>query len=53
MIQKIETQGRYGNGTGREFTEYYFLDYWRFSNNNKNNENWIRYTNLSGNQVIL
>lgn len=52
VIQRIETQGRYGNGTGREYTQYYFIDYWRnLGNNIEAADKWIRYKNLIGNQV--
>lgn len=37
MITGIETQGRYGNGTGREYTTHYTIDYLRL------NSSWIKY----------
>uniref|UniRef100_A0A915CRD0 Discoidin domain-containing receptor 2 n=1 Tax=Ditylenchus dipsaci TaxID=166011 RepID=A0A915CRD0_9BILA len=46
VFRGVETQGRYGNGTGREFAEKYFIDYWRIGNQ------WIRYRNRSGHQLI-
>ncbi|KAI1716301.1 protein tyrosine kinase domain-containing protein [Ditylenchus destructor] len=47
VILKIETQGRYGNGTGREYVEQYFIDYWRIGL-----DKWIRYRNRSGFQLM-
>lgn len=41
MIMGIETQGRYGNGTGREYTTQYVIEYLR------PNSAWIRYHNRS------
>ena len=29
VISAIETQGRFGNGQGKEFTEQYRVEYWR------------------------
>jgi discoidin domain receptor family member 2 len=28
-VTHLETQGRFGNGQGREFTEAYQVEYWR------------------------
>ncbi|KAI1724460.1 protein tyrosine kinase domain-containing protein [Ditylenchus destructor] len=47
VILGIETQGRYGNGTGREYVEQYFIDYWRTGL-----DKWIRYRNRSGFQLM-
>lgn len=52
IIGSIETQGRYGNGTGREFAQFYFLDYWRTGFTN-DDITWIRYRNQSGHTVIF
>ncbi|VBB34958.1 unnamed protein product, partial [Acanthocheilonema viteae] len=37
VITGIETQGRYGNGTGREYTTHYTIEYLRL------NSSWIKY----------
>jgi F5/8 type C domain len=29
LVTHLETQGRFGNGQGREFTEAYQVEYWR------------------------
>ncbi|CAO4385480.1 unnamed protein product [Caenorhabditis nigoni] len=42
LITSVETQGRYGNGTGREFASHYMIDYMRPGSQ------WIRYRNRSG-----
>lgn len=39
VIKGIETQGRYGNGTGREYTTHYRIEYVRM------NTSWIKYHN--------
>ncbi|VDN89487.1 unnamed protein product [Brugia pahangi] len=39
VITGIETQGRYGNGTGREYTTHYTIEYLRL------NSSWIKYHN--------
>ncbi|EJW72164.1 hypothetical protein WUBG_16927, partial [Wuchereria bancrofti] len=39
VITGIETQGRYGNGTGREYTTHYAIEYLRL------NSSWIKYHN--------
>ncbi|KAK6033435.1 hypothetical protein OSTOST_00341 [Ostertagia ostertagi] len=46
MITAIETQGRYGNGTGREFVAEYMIDYLRPGSK------WIRYTNRTGHTIM-
>lgn len=38
VLRGVETQGRYGNGTGREFAQTYMLDYWR-----PGTARWLRY----------
>lgn len=53
IIGGIETQGRYGNGTGREFAQFYILDYWRTGFLNDNDNVWIRYRNQSNHTVIF
>lgn len=46
VITFVETQGRFGNGQGKEFAENYILDYWRPQLNE-----WIRFKNRSGSEV--
>ncbi|KAE9554156.1 hypothetical protein FO519_002636 [Halicephalobus sp. NKZ332] len=46
IITKVETQGRYGNGTGAEFVNEYYLDYFRSGGT------WIRYKNRTGHQLM-
>ncbi|VDM98077.1 unnamed protein product [Thelazia callipaeda] len=46
VITGIETQGRYGNGTGREYTTHYMIEYVRMESP------WIRYHNRSLIEVI-
>lgn len=41
LIRAIETQGRYGNGTGKEYTTQYMVEYSRMDSG------WIRYHNRS------
>ncbi|CEF69725.1 Coagulation factor 5/8 C-terminal type domain and Protein kinase domain and Serine-threonine/tyrosine-protein kinase catalytic domain and Serine/threonine-/dual specificity protein kinase, catalytic domain and Galactose-binding domain-like and Protein kinase-like domain-containing protein [Strongyloides ratti] len=47
VIYAIETQGRYSNGTGREYASRYYIDYMR------NGSRWIRYKNRSGERLII
>ena len=46
VITATGTQGRFGNGGGREYTELYQLEYWRpgFSD-------FITFTDIHGNKV--
>lgn len=44
LITWTETQGRFGNGQGQEYTEAFFLEYWR-------HEKWHHYKDLKGNKV--
>ncbi|XGW35199.1 hypothetical protein V3C99_018878 [Haemonchus contortus] len=46
IITAIETQGRYGNGTGREFVAEYMIDYLRPGSK------WIRYVNRTGHTIM-
>lgn len=48
VVTKVEVQGRFGNGQGREYTEQYKLQYWR-----PGMEHWATYTDGTGNQVSL
>ncbi|KAK9877951.1 hypothetical protein WA026_020171 [Henosepilachna vigintioctopunctata] len=47
IITSTGIQGRFGNGQGVEFTEFYVIEYWRPSLNK-----WIRYHNRTGNEVM-
>lgn len=47
VITAIETQGRFGNGTGREYATEYMVDYLRPGSK------WIRYKNRTGHTVIF
>ncbi|VDM51713.1 unnamed protein product [Angiostrongylus costaricensis] len=46
IVTAVETQGRYGNGTGREFVSEYMIDYLRPGSK------WIRYRNRSGHTLM-
>ncbi|CAI5454597.1 unnamed protein product [Caenorhabditis angaria] len=46
LITAVETQGRYGNGTGREFASEYMIDYMRTGSQ------WIRYRNRTGHVMM-
>uniref|UniRef100_A0A7E4VYS6 F5/8 type C domain-containing protein n=1 Tax=Panagrellus redivivus TaxID=6233 RepID=A0A7E4VYS6_PANRE len=46
VIRGIETQGRYGNGTGREFLSAYRIEYFRFGGR------WVRYHNRHGGTLL-
>ncbi|CAI4224940.1 unnamed protein product [Auanema sp. JU1783] len=46
IVSAIQTQGRFGNGTGREFTKEYMIDYLRPGSK------WIRYTNRTGHVLM-
>ncbi|XP_042902665.1 discoidin domain-containing receptor 2 isoform X2 [Parasteatoda tepidariorum] len=47
VITAVATQGRFGNGQGREYTEEYLLEYWR-----PGLSNWKRFTNRRGIQIF-
>ncbi|ODM98888.1 Discoidin domain-containing receptor 2 [Orchesella cincta] len=47
LITATETQGRFGNGQGQEYAEFYKISYWRPELNN-----WIRYRDHTGNEVM-
>lgn len=47
VITAVETQGRFGNGQGQEYTEAYQLEYWR-----PKLGKWKRYRNFKGDEVI-
>jgi len=46
VITSVETQGRFGNGQGQEFTEAFLIDYWR-----PKLGKWVRYRNITGQEV--
>jgi len=46
VITATETQGRFGNGQGQEFTEAYLLEYWR-----PKLGKWVRYRDIKGEEV--
>ncbi|CAD6185537.1 unnamed protein product [Caenorhabditis auriculariae] len=46
LITAVETQGRYGNGTGREYASEYMIDYLR------PDSQWIRYKNRTGHTMM-
>ncbi|XKL63914.1 hypothetical protein PGB90_006278 [Kerria lacca] len=47
VITAVETQGRFGNGQGQEYTEAYQLEYWR-----PKLGKWKRYRNFKGEEII-
>ncbi|EEB18970.1 discoidin domain receptor, putative [Pediculus humanus corporis] len=47
VITSTETQGRFGNGQGMEYTEAYILEYWR-----PKIGKWVRYRDVNGTEVI-
>ncbi|CAJ0574964.1 unnamed protein product, partial [Mesorhabditis spiculigera] len=46
VLTGVETQGRYGNGTGKEFATNFMIDYLR------EGAQWIRYRNRSGHELL-
>jgi len=46
LVTWTETQGRWGNGQGQEFTEAFTIDYWRQSINR-----WVEYKDSKDNKV--
>ena len=46
VVTAVETQGRFGNGQGQEYTEHFLLEYWRDSLGK-----WVRYKHHNGNEV--
>ncbi|XP_055947357.1 discoidin domain-containing receptor 2-like [Argiope bruennichi] len=47
VITAVATQGRFGNGQGREYTEEYMLEYWR-----PGLSQWKRFTDRKGVQIF-
>lgn len=45
-VTAIKSQGRYSNGSGKEFVEEIMIDYWRPSSNK-----WTRWKGRDGKQV--
>lgn len=48
FINAIETQGRFDNGHGNEYAEYYQIDYQREDNSTQ----WITYYNKKTNKTV-
>ena len=48
VLTKVEVQGRFGNGQGREYAEKYKIQYWR-----DGLDHWINYKDGRGNEVSL
>lgn len=46
VITQVETQGRFGNGQGQEFTEKYMIEYKRVEGP------WIKYKDKKGNEIL-
>lgn len=46
LLTSAKTQGRFGNGHGVEYTEEYFVEYWRPGFNK-----WVRWRNRRGLEV--
>lgn len=46
LLTSTKTQGRFGNGHGVEYTEEYFVEYWRPGFNK-----WVRWRNRHGMEV--
>ncbi|KAF2361711.1 Serine-threonine/tyrosine-protein kinase catalytic domain [Trinorchestia longiramus] len=47
VITKVEVQGRFGNGQGREYAEKYKLQYWRSSV-----QHWVTYRDGQGKEFL-
>ncbi|KAH9360898.1 hypothetical protein HPB48_003603 [Haemaphysalis longicornis] len=46
VLTSLATQGRFGNGQGREFAEEFMVEYWR-----PGLHKWLRYRNRTGHEV--
>lgn len=46
LITWTETQGRFGNGQGQEYAEYFRIEFWRDTL-----DRWIMYKNAKGDEV--
>ncbi|XP_046827642.1 discoidin domain-containing receptor 2-like isoform X1 [Vespa crabro] len=47
VLMSVRTQGRFGNGHGVEYTEEYFVEYWRPGFNK-----WVRWRNRRGTELL-
>ncbi|XP_003702400.1 discoidin domain-containing receptor 2 [Megachile rotundata] len=47
ILSSVRTQGRFGNGHGVEYTEEYFVEYWRPGFNK-----WVRWRNRRGMELL-
>ncbi|KAI4489613.1 hypothetical protein M0802_010974 [Mischocyttarus mexicanus] len=47
ILTSVKTQGRFGNGHGVEYTEEYFVEYWRPGFNK-----WVRWRNRRGTELL-
>lgn len=48
LITATASQGRFGNGQGQEFAEFYLIEYWRPRLNK-----WQRYKDIEGEEVCV
>ncbi|XP_018375818.1 PREDICTED: discoidin domain-containing receptor 2-like isoform X2 [Trachymyrmex cornetzi] len=48
LLTSTKTQGRFGNGNGVEYTEEYFVEYWRPGFNK-----WVRWRNRRGIELLV
>ncbi|EZA55710.1 hypothetical protein DMN91_009358 [Ooceraea biroi] len=48
LLTSTRTQGRFGNGHGVEYTEEYFVEYWRPGFNK-----WVRWRNRRGMELLI
>nr|XP_012232538.1 PREDICTED: discoidin domain-containing receptor 2-like isoform X3 [Linepithema humile] len=48
LLTSTKTQGRFGNGHGVEYTEEYFVEYWRPGFNK-----WVRWRNRHGMELLV
>ncbi|KAK8724804.1 hypothetical protein OTU49_010927 [Cherax quadricarinatus] len=47
VVTKVEVQGRFGNGQGKEYAERYRLQYWR-----PGQDHWITYVDGQGTELL-
>lgn len=47
VVSAVATQGRFGNGQGREFAEEFMVEYWR-----PELHKWVRYRNRTNHEVF-
>ncbi len=48
FINAVETQGRFGNGQGKEYAEYYQIQYQR----DNQSSDWITYHSKTTNKTV-